>query len=58
MIGWKRSFLLIPDKKLSEDNGKTKELDVDKKTFDSMEDGMEGMLDYKGCMFYYFEADK
>lgn len=38
--------------------GKTKELDVDKKTFDSMEDGMEGMLDYKGCMFYSFEADK
>ena len=39
-------------------NGRTKELDVDKKTFDSFEEGMEGMLDYKGCMFYSFIVEK
>lgn len=38
--------------------GKTKELDVDKKIFDSLEEGMEGTLDYKGCMFYSFKVDK
>ena len=37
---------------------KTKELDVDKKTFDSIEDGMTGMLNYKGAMFYSFEEIK
>lgn len=39
-------------------NGRTKELDVDKKTFDAFEEGMEGMLDYKGCMFYSFNVEK
>lgn len=38
--------------------GKTKELDVDKKTFDSLEEGMTGMLNYKGAMFYSFEEIK
>ena len=38
--------------------GKTKELDVDKKTFDSLEEGMTGMLKYKGIMFYSFEEIK
>lgn len=38
--------------------GKTKELDVDKKTFDSLEEGMTGMLKYKGVMFYSFEEIK
>lgn len=38
--------------------GKTKELDVDKKTFDSIEEGMTGMLNYKGAMFYSFEEIK
>ena len=38
--------------------GKTKELDVDKKTFDSIEEGMTGMLKYKGVMFYSFEEIK
>ena len=38
--------------------GKTKELDVDKKTFDSFEEGMTGMLNYKGAMFYSFEEIK
>lgn len=37
---------------------KTKELDVDKKTFDSIEEGMTGMLNYKGAMFYSFEEIK
>ena len=37
---------------------KTKELDVDKKTFDSLEEGMTGMLNYKGAMFYSFEEIK
>ena len=39
-------------------SGKTKELDVDKKTFDSIEEGMTGMLNYKGTMFYSFEEIK
>lgn len=39
-------------------SGKTKELDVDKKTFDSLEEGMTGMLKYKGVMFYSFEEIK
>lgn len=38
--------------------GKTKELDVDKKTFDSLEEGMTGMLNCKGAMFYSFEEIK
>lgn len=38
--------------------GKIKELDVDKKTFDSLEEGMTGMLNYKGAMFYSFEEIK
>ena len=38
--------------------GKIKELDVDKKTFDSLEEGMTGMLKYKGAMFYSFEEIK
>ena len=38
--------------------GKIKELDVDKKTFDSLEEGMTGMLKYKGVMFYSFEEIK
>ena len=38
--------------------GKTKELDVDKKTFDSIEEGMTGMLNYNGAMFYSFEEIK
>ncbi len=38
--------------------GKTKELDVDKKIFDSLEEGMTGMLNYKGAMFYSFEEIK
>ncbi|MGN0339759.1 MAG: DUF2500 family protein [Lachnospira sp.] len=38
--------------------GKTKELDVDKNTFDSLEEGMTGMLKYKGIMFYSFEEIK
>lgn len=37
-------------------SGKTKELDVDKKTYDSLKEGMEGMLNYKGCMFYSFKV--
>lgn len=38
--------------------GKTKELDVDKKTYDSLEEGKEGLLDYKGCMFYSFKTEE
>ena len=38
--------------------GKTKELDVDKKTFDSLEEGMTGILNYKGVMFYSFKNEK
>ena len=37
---------------------KTKERDVDKKTFDSIEEGMTGMLNYKVAMFYSFEEIK
>lgn len=39
-------------------DGKTKELDVDKKTFDSLEEGMTGILNYKGVMFYSFKNEK
>lgn len=39
-------------------DGKTKELDVDKDTYIAVEEGTEGMLDYKGSMLYSFAADK
>ena len=38
--------------------GKDIELDVDEKTFDSVEEGGSGILTYKGCMFYSFETNK
>lgn len=38
-------------------NGKYIELDVDKQTFESFEEGQDGILDYKGCMFYSFKKD-
>lgn len=38
--------------------GKCVELDVDKETFDSLPDKADGILDYKGNMFYSFEVMK
>ena len=37
---------------------KTKERGVEKNTCDSIEEGMTGMLNYKGAMFYSFEEIK
>ena len=39
-------------------DGKNIELDVDKKIFESVQEGSSGILTYKGCMFYSFDANE